>query len=1291
MRAFLLFVGSVTVLVLAALFAVPLAIDWNSYRSTFETEASNVLGRPVRIGGNVEVRLLPAPRLHVENVRISDATGRFDRPLFRVEGFTIWLSVPPLLQGIVEARAITLDQPELRFAVGPDGKGNWVGLGTGLGELPYLPKDVTLSAVTVNGGTVGLFGRDEEEIAHFDQVNGELSAPALAGPYRFKGAIDFAGKTREIRLSTGVAADEGLRVKTVVSVPDEGSSYTLDGMLAGLGGDLRLTGGLDARVRYLGVAEGSAEAAATADPFVDVKAQVEVDLQGGRLRDLAATFQSDGRPQILSGTIAAVWGKAFRVDTELAAHWLDIDKIAGASAAAGPWPALDQLAGRLGRSFSKDARASLKVRLEQASLGGETVSGIELDVEHAPSALVLKRVSAVLPGSSILSASGLLYDRGIEGPAFEGPFRLRGRNLERFLGWSLPALAGMRGEATEATANAFLLDGELKLDRSAIGIERTRLQIADTAVAGAVHVGLDERRHVEVTLESDRLDLSGLVALPPTLASLLDLIDPVARGSAAPAGSLLSLVSNDSRIDLRFGELVTRDGRLQDLAARISRAGNQLLIEQLDLRTAGGLRIETDGALMLGGKREGQLGLLIEASAGEAVQSMALYLGLPTAVAGDPRFLGAAGKLRLAGLLTVGRRGPGVLDLTADGEADGGRLTLSLRSDGTGKTLGASQVDLFCRMTHPDGARLVGNLVRNKPAAEGLGAAAVAAVEEAGEVLGGGEIEPGELSLRASGVPEKGLSTVLSLRSKPVAASFEGVATLVDGRLDLEGALRATAADAGQALKLARLDRLFDGRGEPLRLAAVLRREQARLQIEDAIAAVGSRAFRGSLSLEDRDGRTYASLKARISKLELVSLLRGLTPAHGVSAPEPVTETGSTSAAQDVGASTAEVTTAVVPWSDLPFDFSAFDGIEAHVEIDAGTLQLLPGFALTKASLVAEASEGRIDLTSLEGEALGGKVRLDGVLKRETAGASAKVAGELSGVSLLRIVDPEANLARASGSASLTLSASGTGLSPRGLVTVLAGSGELRLAGGELTGLAPATVDAVARTVLAEDARNYDTEDTTAMLGERRFFGRFPFEGIQVPVTVADGTLRIGEAVADTREAKLAVKSALDLQTLMLDSEWTLQPKAAEPRTSALPGFSLLYAGSLAEAAKIQPRISAEPLLRELAARRLIGGPEQLQGVWPVVEGGAEAGLAPEVAAVAATETGDSLDIPEPAVIVIPEPTAPQAISRAAPASSQRSLIGSVTTRKLKKSGQQAQQSQQANPGKRGGLVDSKR
>ena len=60
---------------LAALFG-PYFIDWNAHRATFEQQASQAIGLPVRVTGPMDVRLLPSPTLVLSGVEIGDAGRR---------------------------------------------------------------------------------------------------------------------------------------------------------------------------------------------------------------------------------------------------------------------------------------------------------------------------------------------------------------------------------------------------------------------------------------------------------------------------------------------------------------------------------------------------------------------------------------------------------------------------------------------------------------------------------------------------------------------------------------------------------------------------------------------------------------------------------------------------------------------------------------------------------------------------------------------------------------------------------------------------------------------------------------------------------------------------------------------------------------------------------------------------------------------------------------------------------------------------------------------------------------
>src|SRR6185436_10747592 len=307
MSNFFVTIAVFLITIIAALFAIPYFIDWNGYRGVFEEEATRLLGREVRVGGAVNLHLLPTPYFRFEKVRIADSSAGLDEPFFRTESLTIKLSVPPLLRGAVEAHEIEFQRPVLRLALNDKGGWNWQTFGQVLSNAPYLPTNVALTSLKIKDGVLAVHGINGAERARIEGLDGELSSPSLDGPYRFRGTYGASGAEREIRLSTAKAEDDGsVRFKASLRLADVGSVYNLDGRLLDLMGKSRMDGELTARLPVASIwpspasrantsshAKGAvAEAKAQAsDVAFDLKANVAADTSTATLSDLALSFE----------------------------------------------------------------------------------------------------------------------------------------------------------------------------------------------------------------------------------------------------------------------------------------------------------------------------------------------------------------------------------------------------------------------------------------------------------------------------------------------------------------------------------------------------------------------------------------------------------------------------------------------------------------------------------------------------------------------------------------------------------------------------------------------------------------------------------------------------------------------------------------------------------------------------------------------------------------------------------------------------------------------------------------
>jgi uncharacterized protein involved in outer membrane biogenesis len=1223
-RAFLLIVGCLLVAALSALFAGPVLIDWNAYRSTFEKQVTALLGREVRVGGNASLRLLPAPYLHFNNVRIADQTGRFDNPLIRVEGFTLWLSVPPLLRGAIEAREIELDRPDIRLSVDDTGRANWQGLAPGHVQLPFMPTEVSLASVKIRSGRLSIGRGGIAPLIAVGAIDGELIAAKLEGPYRFKGSISFNGAKRDVRISTAaLAAEHRLKVKAVVRVPETANAYTFDGDLLALDALPRLSGALEAQfgldaASFAEAAEGQSEETLAATSM-RLTGRLEADLERGALTDLSITFDSDGRPQIVSGEIGIEWRQRPAIAARLAARWLDLDRISGEPATQGPWPALRGYVGRFLATFAANAETRVVVRIDQANLGGALLGNIALDARRTSAGIEIAALTAQLPGATTVDVTGLLTET--EGShRFSGPVRLSGASLGKLLKWAMPDLA-LDGPAG---SGFYMIGADADLASDRLALDNLMLEIDRSRVAGSIRFAGGERNVLTLALDGDRLDLSEVVTEAPDLPALLAgwAPDAPAAGAATSEKSLLAVAARlvataDAEIALRIGDLRTGAGRIENVTLRMRQSEGRIDLDELSFKTGSELQLEATGSMSAAAAEgEGVVRLRVEAPSQAAVAALDRLVALPDVVRTPVLRYAVQAPLRLAG--TIRRnRGGGKTEIALDGSAAGQRITMSLRADRGITELASGQTALTLSMASKDGARLLARLAGRS---EWERPAELAVLEPP---------VPGELTIRASGVPDAGMTTVAKLTTGGFSASFEGDLSAegdtrkVEGRIDVAAESAATLLDAVGVAASPELAQSLD-------LKARIATTGSDVVIDGIEGRFGGAPVGGKVTVATGGPIPELNIDLSAERVRLAGLLAPLLAAEGPEVGTSVAETAVIDGPVPAGGEDWIDAGEETVWTDRPIDLALLEGWKGRLKLRAGQLEVLAGLSLEDSSLNAIIDPGGVVLETLEGNALGGAVKLHGSLRRETAGASLALDASVTGAELEELFVDQAGRSKAKGTARARLSLRSTGLTPRGLIAVLEGEGELNIDGGQIAGLSPVTVDQAARLLLTAGDK-VTPEAIGQSIGASRQAADFPIGSFATKLSVVDGTLRAEAVEIAAEQSSVRLEGKLDLDSFRIESDWTIAPKPVDALNPPLPPVSIVYAGPLAEIRTLAAEADVAALERELVARQLIGGEEQLDGLWPDAPPGKGTSLVPDADRTAPIPAEEALaNVPEP-------------------------------------------------------------
>ncbi|MEL7429588.1 MAG: AsmA family protein, partial [Pseudomonadota bacterium] len=150
-RTFIL-LGAFLVLLLFVALLAPYWIDWKQFTREFETEASRVIGQPVKVGGSSNLRLLPLPYISFEDLEVGRNSD--GSPLMTVERFSLNAELFPFLSGEVRIVEMEMRQPHINLQIEENGTVAWTSPSEPVVDLAQ----VKIEKLTVIDGSAELSG-----------------------------------------------------------------------------------------------------------------------------------------------------------------------------------------------------------------------------------------------------------------------------------------------------------------------------------------------------------------------------------------------------------------------------------------------------------------------------------------------------------------------------------------------------------------------------------------------------------------------------------------------------------------------------------------------------------------------------------------------------------------------------------------------------------------------------------------------------------------------------------------------------------------------------------------------------------------------------------------------------------------------------------------------------------------------------------------------------------------------------------------------------------------------------
>lgn len=510
MKRTFLIVTAIAALLVLALLAVPALVDWSRYKQDIAARLEQATGRDVDIAGPVGLRLLPSPAFSARQVSIGNLPGAGDQPMARVENLEIRLKLLPLLGGTVEVTSLVLDQPALHLVRLADGRVNWQfaspedapggdaapaqGRPTLKGEPPPQADEgggISINQAIIRDGVVTYRSADAKPIRVGD-IDARIAIGGTSGPFTAEGEARHAGMPVRFEVAVDrISAGRGSPVNLALSLPDSDSRLTFSGMLS------RLSGGESLRGKLSLAAPDAARALAPwgiAAPAAALAAEADIAATADEATasNLAVSL-GDTR---LTGTVSAALGEVPQIDADLRLAALDLDKLnAGPATPVAPPAAPGQSSTSQPETSSPKQEAeeftlpqgifaNVKLVAETVAVRGEVVRAARLEATLADGELALRRVTAQLPGGSMLTGEGTLVAAKGQ-PVFDGTLKLDSNSPRALLAW-----LGSESEALPPGPLSFA--SPVKLSWPELALPAFRLELANKTARGRLTARLEQ-------------------------------------------------------------------------------------------------------------------------------------------------------------------------------------------------------------------------------------------------------------------------------------------------------------------------------------------------------------------------------------------------------------------------------------------------------------------------------------------------------------------------------------------------------------------------------------------------------------------------------------------------------------------------------------------------------------------------------------------------------------------------------------------------------------------------------
>nr|WP_249797142.1 MULTISPECIES: AsmA-like C-terminal region-containing protein [unclassified Bradyrhizobium] len=546
---------------LAALIG-PHFVDWNQFRPQFEAEASRIIGVPVRVAGELDARLLPAPTLRLRAVTFG---GNNDLGRLRADKLDVEFSLGSLMRG--EWRATELSVGGMAVDLGLDARGRVDLPSTASGAFNLASLAIERLNLT---GRIALHDAASRSTLELSDIAFSGDVRSLAGSLRGDGRFSANGVRYPFRISSGPSADgNATRLHLNIDPGERAILADLEGVLAF---DNRLPKFDGALTLAVPATKKAGEVGPT--PW-KLTTKLKADPAGAKFDQIDVSFGTEDAALKLGGVGDLKFGASPLLRAVLSARQVDADKLAAKDAAkddADPQRVLPALRAGLAAIPQAPIPAQIEFNSDQIMLGGRPLQNITAELQTDGRSWTFQRLELRAPGMTQLSLNGATPGAD----SFSGRLSVESSDPDTLLAW----LQG-RSEINRRSTRPLRLAGDVTIAANHLAIDRLKAEIEGGAVEGRiafVQTGASKGSRIDAELKADRLDLDAAASF--------------VRALAGPQGEW----PEEAKLSLDIGRAISAGQELRPFAAKLGYGPAALSLEHLRFGQAGGVTTEASGS-----------------------------------------------------------------------------------------------------------------------------------------------------------------------------------------------------------------------------------------------------------------------------------------------------------------------------------------------------------------------------------------------------------------------------------------------------------------------------------------------------------------------------------------------------------------------------------------------------------------------------------------------------------------------------------------------------------------------